>query len=87
MLEKFVMQQFDLFSMADAAYHLKIEPARLSRDLQTRIGRALQTLGCTKKERKTNTVSRFWYQPPDLRADAPASQDHGAWSDGDDIPF
>lgn len=86
MLEKFVNEQYDLFSMADAAYHLKIEPARLSRDLQTRIGRALQTLGCTKKEKKTST-SRFWYQPPDQRADAPASQDQDGWSDGDDIPF
>lgn len=86
MLEKFVSDQYDLFSMADAAHHLKIEPARLSRDLQTRIGRALQTLGCTKKEKKTST-SRFWYQPPDRRADAPASQDQDGWSDGDDIPF
>ncbi|SEN43791.1 VapE domain-containing protein [Nitrosomonas marina] len=85
MLEKYVEEQYDLFSMADAAYYLKIDPARLSRDVQTRIGKALQALGCTKKEKKTNAVSRFWYKPPE-RSEAGSST--GDSNGGErDIPF
>lgn len=50
--------------MTDAAEYLKIDPARLSRDIQTRIGKALTMLGCLRKEKRTNEISRFWYQPP-----------------------
>lgn len=85
MLEKYVEEQYDLFSMADAAYHLKIDPARLSRDVQTRIGKALQVLGCTKKEKKTNAVSRFWYKPPE-RSEAGSSTGDSIGG-GRGIPF
>ena len=63
-LEGFLKQKVDLFPMTDAAEYLKIDPARLSRDIQTRIGKALTMLGCLRKERRTNETSRFWYQPP-----------------------
>jgi len=85
MLEQFVSEQFDLFSLADAAYHLKVDPARLSRDIQTRIGQALQALGCTKKEKKGNTVSRFWYKPPERSEAKSETEDDFGGNDG--IPF
>lgn len=53
-----------LFSTADAAYRcLHVVYAQLTRDLQTRIGRALHALGCTKIERR-NGMTRYWYQAP-----------------------
>lgn len=85
LLDEFVSSRVSMFSMAEAAYELKIDNARLSRDIQTRIGKALQALGCTKIEKKTNTVSRFWYKPPE-RSEAPSSA--GDSNGGDDgIPF
>lgn len=63
-LDSFVRGKIELFPMTDAAEYLKIDPARLSRDIQTRIGKALTFLGCVRKEKRTNSISRFWYQPP-----------------------
>jgi len=52
------------FSLADAALRgLHISPAQLTRDLETRIGKALRALGCERIE-KRNGMSRFWYKPP-----------------------
>lgn len=62
-LEGFVKQQISDFKMADAAEYLKVDPARLSRDIQTRIGKALTALGCNRVEKRSNAI-RFWYQPP-----------------------
>ncbi|MBY0474200.1 MAG: hypothetical protein K2Q13_03950 [Nitrosomonas sp.] len=62
-LSGFVNQQVSLFKMTDAAEYLKIDAARLSRDHQTRIGKALTALGCVRVEKRANVV-RFWYQPP-----------------------
>jgi len=52
------------FSLADAALRgLHLSAAQLTRDLQTRIGKALHALGCERIE-KRNGMSRFWYKPP-----------------------
>ena len=76
------------FSLADAAFKaLKISYAQLTRDLQTRIGKALQQLGCTKVE-KRNGMTRFWYKPPQKAARYPASQPAQQPSEAaDDMPF
>jgi predicted P-loop ATPase len=62
-LAGFVQQQISPFKMTDAVDYMKIDAARLTRDIQTRVGKSLIILGCTKIEKKTNLV-RFWYQPP-----------------------
>lgn len=52
------------FSAYDAASEcLKLDAAKLTRDLQTRIGIALRKLGCTRVERR-NGMIRYWYKPP-----------------------
>lgn len=52
------------FSLADAAFRcLKIAYGQLTRDLQTRIGKALAQLGCERIE-KRNGMTRYWYKPP-----------------------
>jgi hypothetical protein len=52
------------FALADAALRgLHISPAQLTRDLETRIGKALRALGCERIE-KRNGMSRFWYKAP-----------------------
>lgn len=86
-LAGFLEQQVSAFKMSDAVEYLKIDAARLSRDIQTRVGKALIVLGCTRIEKRSNAV-RFWYQPP-----APVTPGaNGGCSDGvegDDggIPF
>ncbi len=70
MLEQFVSEQINLFLLSDAAEKLKIDPARLSRDHQTRIGKALFKLGCKKVEKRKNSVSRYWYQAPDKKEES-----------------
>lgn len=62
-LSGFVAQQVSDFNMTDALMYLKIDAARLTRDIQTRIGKALIMLGCRRVEKRTNAI-RFWYQPP-----------------------
>ncbi|MCA3108459.1 MAG: hypothetical protein IOD09_20610 [Rhodocyclaceae bacterium] len=58
------MANASCFSLADAALRgLHISPAQLTRDLETRIGKALRALGCERIE-KRNGMSRFWYKPP-----------------------
>lgn len=83
-LEGFVKQQFDLFRMVDAAEYLKVDAARLTRDIQTRIGKALTSLGCVRVEKRKSAV-RFWYQPPSQggTGDNVDSVDGG----GNGIPF
>jgi putative DNA primase/helicase len=76
------------FSLADAAFKaLKISYAQLTRDLQTRIGKALGALGCEKYE-KRNGMTRYWYKPPQKAATSsaytPAQQPQGG---GHDMPF
>jgi len=52
------------FSLADAAARgLHIGFAQLTRDLQTRIGKALHALGCERIERR-NGMTRFAYKAP-----------------------
>jgi len=62
-LAGFLEQQVSDFNMTDALQYLKIDAARLTRDIQTRIGKALIMLGCKRIEKPSNTI-RFWYQRP-----------------------
>lgn len=56
------------FSMAEAVTEgLKLDLGKLTRDLQTRVGNALKSLGCTRVERR-NGMTRFWYKPPARKA-------------------
>jgi predicted P-loop ATPase len=56
------------FSLADAAFRcLKVSYAQLTRDLQTRVGKALAALGCERQE-KRNGMTRYWYKPPQKAA-------------------
>jgi predicted P-loop ATPase len=80
--------QDGMFSLADACYRcLKISYAQLTRDLQTRVGKALVALGCERVE-KRNGMTRYWYKPPQKAARSsvqqPAQQPAGV---DDDIPF
>lgn len=62
-LAAFVKQQVSDFRMIDAVDFMKIDPARLTRDIQTRVGKSLIILGCKRIEKRSNLI-RFWYQPP-----------------------
>ncbi len=53
--------EFSLYEVFDEV--LKLDASKMTRDLQTRVGNALRTLGCTKFEKRT-AISRFWYKPP-----------------------
>ncbi len=85
LLHDWVCAQVSEFSISDAAYELKIDPARLTRDIQTRIGQALRTLGCTKKERRTHVI-RYWYKPP-KRSEATSETGDESVGVDDAIPF
>jgi hypothetical protein len=73
------------FSLADAALRgLHLTAAQLTRDLQTRIGKALHALGCVRIE-KRNGMSRFWYKPParnGATSDEAAATVHQPFEDG-----
>lgn len=70
---------------------MKGDAARLTRDVETRIGHALRELGCAKRE-KRNGSTRFWYVPPPRKGGGPAQHASAAlptieaW-DGGDAPF
>lgn len=65
--------QNDEFTLYYAATEwLKIDAAKQTRDIQTRIGNALRQLGCTRVERRSDAKSRFWYKPPERKPQAPA---------------
>lgn len=64
MLHDWVFARVSDFSMAEAATDcLKMDAAKLTPHIQTRIGVALRKLGCLKVE-KRNGMTRFWYRPP-----------------------
>jgi predicted P-loop ATPase len=79
-----------MFSVADAAFRcLKVAYAQLTRDLQTRIGKALGALGCTKVERR-NGMTRYWYKPPQKVATSSVAArpaQHSQEVDDDPLPF
>ncbi len=63
------------FSKADVMLEgLKMEPAKMTRDMDTRVGIALKKLGCKRIEKRTNPVTRYWYLPPDKPAAAVPAQ-------------
>lgn len=65
MIESWIAEQYKEFCIADVATDcLKIDAARLSRDVQTRIGSALRKLGCRRIEKRTHAVTRYWYKAP-----------------------
>jgi len=64
-LHEHVMTHNGEFSLHYAATDwLKFQMKDLTPATQTRIGSALMKLGCTKIEKRTNAISRFWYMPP-----------------------
>ncbi|HAJ71369.1 MAG TPA: conjugal transfer protein TraC, partial [Methylophilaceae bacterium] len=67
---------------------LKIDAAKITRDIQTRVGNALRQLGCTRHEKRTDTLSRFWYKPPERKLATSTSGGFDENGDDDDtIPF
>lgn len=73
------------FSLFDVAHDcLKLDAAKLTRDLQVRIGVALRKLGCERVERR-NGMIRFWYKPP-VRNEASSTTGQADW-EGDDVPL
>lgn len=75
------------FSLHFAATEwLKIDSAKLTRDIQTRIGAALRQLGCTRKEKRSDLISRFWYEPPE-RKQAMSTTGSSDLGGDDDINF
>lgn len=65
LMEVWVKEQYKEFCIADVAMLcLKIDPARLTRDIQTRIGSALRQLGCKRIEKRTHAKTRYWYKAP-----------------------
>ena len=74
--------EFSLFDVASDC--LKLDAAKLTRDLQIRIGVALRKLGCTRVERR-NGMIRFWYKPP-VRNEASSTTGQADW-EGDDVPL
>jgi predicted P-loop ATPase len=79
-----------IFSLADAAYRcLHVTYAQLTRDLQTRIGKALAALGCERVE-KRNGTTRYWYKPPQKKAATSGASmrvHQPVTEDDDGIPF
>lgn len=65
-LHDWVFKQVAAFSAYDAMHDgLGLDAAKMTRDVQTRIGIALRKLGCRKVE-KRNGMTRFWYEPPTM---------------------
>ena len=85
LLADFVKNQLSEFRMIDAVDALKIDAARLSRDIQTRVGKALIMLGCKRVEKRANAV-RFWYQPP-VTPGGTGDKNDGFDGGADGIPF
>ena len=77
------------FSLHYAATEwLKIDASKLTRDIQTRIGAALRQLGCTRKEKRSDLISRFWYEPPERKqAKSTTGGTVNSEGDGDAINF
>lgn len=74
------------FSIADAAFRaLKVSYAQLTRDLQTRIGKALAALGCERIE-KRNGMTRYWYKPPQKAATSRVARQPAQHYGADDDP-
>lgn len=76
--------EFTLFHAATE--WLKIDASKISRDIQTRIGNALRTLGCTRVE-KRNNADRFWYKPPPKKAGDVDDRPQKGLDEDEPIPF
>lgn len=76
------------FTLADAARDgLGMDAKAVSRDVETRIGNALNKLGCKRIEKRTNAI-RFWYKPPErMQAESTDSNSNGQDLENDDVPF
>lgn len=77
----------DEFTLAWAAQEwLGLGAHQLTRDIETRIGSALRQLGCTRKEKRRSTISRYWYLPPEKTDKSQQNQTDTKEYD-DEIPF
>lgn len=94
MLHDWVLERYEPFSLADIAYScLKLDASKMTRDLQTRIGNALHTLGCGKVRRTSRVtpdaepIRRSWYLPPRRRGEVMTDDDFPKpKKDSDDAP-
>lgn len=74
-LHDWVYKQVALFSKADAMFDcLKLDPSKITRDMDTRVGIALRKLGCQRVE-KRNGMIRYWYKPPAQERPATSNTD------------
>ena len=88
MIESWIAEQYKEFCIADVATEcLKIDAARLSRDVQTRIGSALRKLGCRRIEKRTHAVTRYWYKAPKEMGSGHKSGQDDAKGEGHGIDF
>ena len=86
-LHDWVFGQTRDFSMAEAVVDgLKMDYSKLTRDVQTRVGNALKSLGCTRVE-KRNGMTRFWYRPPTRKVASSWVTHAQPESGGDDDPM
>ncbi|MDR5170714.1 hypothetical protein IHQ56_02675 [Methylobacillus flagellatus] len=85
-LYQHVIDHVGEFSLHYAATEwLKLDAGKLTRDVQTRIGHALRQLGCSRHEKRSNAISRFWYKPP-ARSEAISIKQEPA-QESEDVSF
>lgn len=64
-LTYWVYGQTELFTAKQAAVEgLGMNELKLDKSVMTRIGIALNKLGCRRKEIRNNPIDRYWYEPP-----------------------
>jgi putative DNA primase/helicase len=87
-IEPFLNIQVTPFTLYHVANEwLKIDPSKISRDIQTRLGNALRQLDCKRVE-KRNSEHRFWYEPPPKKqALSGTGSNQNDEDDDDQIPF
>lgn len=83
-LDLYMGEEFTLAWCAQEWLGLKAD--KLTRDIETRIGSALRQLGCTRKEVRRSTISRYWYVPPE-KSDKPKQIQTDTKDYAYEIPF
>jgi len=64
-LSSWVYDQTELFTVKQAAVEgLGMNDSKLDKSELTKIGIALNKLGCRRKDVRNNPIARYWYEPP-----------------------